>query len=353
MRARKLLRWIAIALGVYVVLVGALLLAESGNEKASIASFGDALWYSAVTLTTVGYGDMYPTTLAGKLIGFTFLVGSVSFLGLLVGEVGAIIHERRERKRMGQNGTGFSDHIVIIGWDPFARSIVQQLLAAEREVAIITSARDDVELIANAFGKKSVFVLFAELNHPEEFVKAGIERSQMVFLNAGNDTDKLIAILNLKKRFENLRYLVTLDNPDLKETFRAAGVTYALSRTEIAAKMVASYIFEPDVAAFSSDLISSTDRAGEYDIHQYLIRSSSPLGGRSYGEIFAQLRGESNVLLLGLSKPGVGDDRTLLKLPPDSTRVEVGDYLIVIADGESERRMVELCGTREGVVRVR
>lgn len=354
MRGRKLLRWIVIALAVYAVLVLALVLAESGNEKASITSFSDAVWYSAVTLTTVGYGDMYPTTLAGKLIGFTFLVSSVSFLGLFVGEVGAIINERRERKRMGQDGTAFSDHIVVIGWDHFARSILQQLLPAEREVAVITGSRDDVELINNAFGRKSVFVLFAELHHPDQFEKAGVDRAQLVFVNYGSDTDKLIAVLNLKKRYGDMRFLVALDNPDLKETFRAAGVTYALSKTEIAAKMIASYIFEPDVAEFSNDLISSTDRAGDYDIHQYIVLGSNPLAGRSYGEVFVKLRSEYNALLLGLSKPGVGgDERRLLKLPPDSTQVEAGDYLIVIADGDAEQKLVELCGTREGTVQGR
>jgi len=353
MRGRKLLRWILLALALYTVLVLALVVAESGSGKASIASFSDAVWYSAVTLTTVGYGDMYPTTLAGKLIGFTFLVSSVSFLGLFVGEVGAIINERRERKRMGQNGTDFSDHIVVIGWDDFARSILQQLLLAEREVAVITNSRDDVELIYNAFGSRSVFVLFTELNHPDQFEKVGIERSQLVFLNNGSDTDKLIAVLNLKKHYGHLRYLVTLDNSDLKETFRAAGVTYALSKTEIAAKLIASYIFEPDVAEFSSDLISSTNSAGDYDIHQYLVLPSNPFAGRSYGEAFAQLRSRCNALLLGLSKPGTGDERNLLKLPPDTVPVDVGDYLIVIADGDAERTLEELCGVREGVIRVR
>lgn len=311
MRYRKFLVWLAVGCMVYAILLAMMVTVEGENDKASIATVPDALWYSAVTLTTVGYGDMYPTTAAGKIIGLCFLVGSVSILGLLVGQIGSIINERRERKRMGYNGTRFNNHIVVVGWDGFARSIITQLLRADREVAVITSSRYDVDLIYQAFGEQSVFVLFAELNDVQQFRLAGVEQSQVLFLNSGSDTDKLITILNLKKHFDGLRYLVTLDNPDLKETFQSAGVTYALARNEIAAKMIASYIFEPDVAAFSNDLISSTDSAGHYDIHQYLVLPSNPYAGQSYGEAFSDLRSRYNTLLLGLSKPGRGEESTL------------------------------------------
>lgn len=336
-------------LAVYLLLVLLVVAAESGNDNASIRSFGDGVWYSLVTLTTVGYGDKFPVTGAGKALGFVFLLGSLGFLGLLVGKINENIQARRERKRMGLDGTDMTGHVVIIGWNDFSRSITRQLLGADREVAIITDKKDDVDLIYEAFPKGGVFVLFAELNNIPLFVKANIQRSEVVFLNTRDDTDKLIAILNLKKAYADLRYLVTLDNPDLKETFQSAGVTYALSKNEIAAKLIASYIFEPDVAAFSNDLMSSTESAGHYDLQQYIVLGANPYASRSYGDAFWDLRKNHGSLLLGLSKNGK-EGRTLLKLPPDDTPIEAGDYLIVITDGVGEKRLAELFGTREGVV---
>jgi voltage-gated potassium channel len=47
--------------------------AESTNPSAHIQSFGDALWWSMVTVTTVGYGDLFPVTVEGRFVG-TFLI---------------------------------------------------------------------------------------------------------------------------------------------------------------------------------------------------------------------------------------------------------------------------------------
>lgn len=68
----------------YFLALGLLVYAESFSPDASILSMKDALWYSIVTLTTVGYGDLSPVTTAGKLIGAVFLLLSTSLLAMLV-----------------------------------------------------------------------------------------------------------------------------------------------------------------------------------------------------------------------------------------------------------------------------
>ena len=72
------------ALAAYVTLVLLLLAAESKNPDASIHSLGDALWFSLVTMTTVGYGDLTPTTPLGRLLGLVFALCSVGILAALV-----------------------------------------------------------------------------------------------------------------------------------------------------------------------------------------------------------------------------------------------------------------------------
>ena len=53
----------------YAAIIVSLLAAESGAPGSSIHSIGDAIWYSIITLTTVGYGDLSPVTPAGRLLG--------------------------------------------------------------------------------------------------------------------------------------------------------------------------------------------------------------------------------------------------------------------------------------------
>ena len=81
-----------------VVVVGAAglgLAAEEGGGG-SIDSFGDALWWAVTTVTTVGYGDMFPVTPAGRGIGAFLMVAGIALFGVLTANVAAFFVEEQQ-----------------------------------------------------------------------------------------------------------------------------------------------------------------------------------------------------------------------------------------------------------------
>lgn len=65
----------------------AMLQAERGHTGASIQTFGNAIWWSITTITTVGYGDLYPVTLTGKLIAIGLMLSGVALLGTITASI--------------------------------------------------------------------------------------------------------------------------------------------------------------------------------------------------------------------------------------------------------------------------
>ncbi|MBO5557018.1 MAG: ion transporter, partial [Oscillospiraceae bacterium] len=102
------------ALVAYGLLLALLLAAESIAPDATIRSVGDAIWYSLVTMTTVGYGDLAPVTPLGRVLGMIFALTSIGILAALVGLVlrllsGQMIPRLRLRMGRGRHWYAFAE----------------------------------------------------------------------------------------------------------------------------------------------------------------------------------------------------------------------------------------------------
>ncbi|MBI3483145.1 MAG: ion transporter [Bacteroidetes bacterium] len=175
-----------------------------------------------------------------------------------------------------------------------------------------------------------------------------IREASIVFVNLNDDTEKLVYIINIKKHFENLNYVVTLDNGNLKSTFMHAGVTYTISKNEISSKLLASYIYEPDVAFFSEELIAYAHEADEYDMKQLLVKPDNIYANTPYNKAFFDLKKDCNVVLIGLVKH-VNGVRKLMKNPEGDVRIETGDYLLMMMDGKGRDKLSKLFHIEEGI----
>ncbi len=91
-----------------VVLVASLAVLDSerGHPDATITSFGDALWWSSTTVTTVGYGDRFPVTDAGRLVAVALMVAGIALLGTVTATFASYLVERvREVEEESQVAT--------------------------------------------------------------------------------------------------------------------------------------------------------------------------------------------------------------------------------------------------------
>ncbi|MGB5113450.1 MAG: potassium channel family protein [Mycobacterium sp.] len=72
----------------------AMLETERSVPDATITNFGNAVWWSITTITTVGYGDMYPVTVTGRVIAVLLMIGGISLIGVITATVASWIVER-------------------------------------------------------------------------------------------------------------------------------------------------------------------------------------------------------------------------------------------------------------------
>lgn len=347
--SRKNLLFYAFGLVIVVVLNLILVQVEKEAEGSSITSFMDSLWYMIVTLTTVGYGDMYPLSPVGKIIGYIYVFSSLGVLGFLFSSISNRIYTMLEEKKLGFRGTDFKEHIVFFGWNDFSKLVAAEIVHTGKDLAILTENKDSVDLIYDQFGKDNLFVLFSDYQNPDALEKLNAEKAAVIFLAIQNDSEALMLVINIKNKYPHAKIVVSLQNSKLKSTFIAAGVTYIIAHNEIASKLVASYIFEPDVADLNTDLISSARKDTDFDIQEYEVLPSNPYLGKTGHEAFHALKDEHDVILMGMSKL-IDGERKLIPNPKKDVRIEKGDYLIVMADGLSKSKLKNTFKVAEGRV---
>ncbi len=328
---------------VYVLAIWGIKVIESCSPNGNIKTIDDAFWYAIVTLTTVGYGDYYPVTGLGRIIGLLVIIGSLGILGFLLGEITVRINKYMEKKKNGHLGTRFENHYVIIGWNPFAKNVATQIVNAGHKVAVVTDQKSDIDTIYDNFDRNSIFVLYTEYSNYEAFEKVNVDKARRLFINFREDTDTLVFVINLRKQFPNVNVVVTCSNPILKETFRNAGITYVVSKNEVAAQIVASYLFEPHVAVYAEDLIVTSIDDDDADIQQYRITEDCELLNTEYMNAFIQMKKDFNAILIGIVK---GNE--ILKNPEGGVVIEEGDYLIIISKGRRKQEIEAFFGLCEG-----
>lgn len=110
----------------------ALLLASSTGiylveTRTVVPGYFEALWWSVVTMTTVGYGDIVPATTGGKVLGLMVMAGGIGLVSTLTGNLASLLVERKAKKRKGLLEVKQSGHVVVLGWNSSVPGLVRGL----------------------------------------------------------------------------------------------------------------------------------------------------------------------------------------------------------------------------------
>lgn len=313
-------------------------------------SFIDAFWYSAVTVTTVGYGDIFPETTAGRIAGLLLFAFSITVFTFLVSTIQREVAARQRQKELGMDGTKFSNHVAICGWSRIAGVALRELLAADRKVAIITRNPEDVPLIRQLGTEKSIFVTVGDSTAEEALERANVLLANTVVAAADDDTENLIVALHIRRLNPGARIVVATKRPELRSTLTATGVTYVASPFELSGRLIASAAFEPEVAQFVEDVTSGADDDDDegYDLQQFTIPATSSLANLTAGQVMGALRQIQGPLLVGVAKAVGNGHYKVFPHPDEQMPVSPSDSLIVLGNPSQNGRVAQMLGVVQG-----
>ena len=130
--------------------------------------------------------------------------------------------------------------------------------------------------------------------------------------------------------------LTPIENVELRASFNYLDIQFIIPKKEIVSKFIASYIFEPNVALLTEDLISTSNTEENLDICENVLTQNHDLIGTQYFDAFVKLKKEEDITLIAISR-----DAQLIKSPKDDLELKEEDVLIYIANGKNKHAIFE------------
>ena len=182
---------------------------------------GTYWWYFVVTAATVGYGDVFPTTTAGRVVGLYVIVGGIVTLTLLFTQLSNALQSVRGKRLRGMVALDLSDHVVLFGYWPGRTERIVAELTADRRVQVALCAWDDVA--ENPIpDEPAVHFVRGDLTNEDVMTRAGVQRARTAVIDVRDDNETLaiavaidhanpdihlVAAMRDLERRENLRYV--------------------------------------------------------------------------------------------------------------------------------------------------
>ena len=119
---------------VFTILMFIIFISEQ-KTNSSINTLFDAIWYTLVTITTVGYGDITPHSILGRSSAMILLLAGVALFGALSGKFASFLFDRQQKKDKGLlKMNKMKNHFLICGWKPNFERILEGILLANPEI---------------------------------------------------------------------------------------------------------------------------------------------------------------------------------------------------------------------------
>jgi voltage-gated potassium channel len=261
---------------------------------------GDGLWWSIVTLATVGYGDTYPITPAGRVLAAALMLVGLGVLGTVTGKIAAALVERGMREERGLGQARLERHLVVFGWKEAGLLAAQPGLTPDAVVLVNQAGQTANDELRRRF--PGLGYVHGDPVDSAVLERAAVARARRVIVLADQSGDR-------SEQEADARTVMTVMNVKnlAPEVYTCADV---LDRTFIEhLRMARCDEVVPSRDHARAILLSASAATGMTGLVERLLTPGAGLAtvaipeafvGRPFVELAAHLRGEQGRLVIGL-----------------------------------------------------
>lgn len=276
-------------------------------QNPGLKNFGQAIWWVLVSITTVGYGDIVPSTGAGQVLGIVLIFTGVALVSMFTATISSIFVAQKLKEDRGLKHIAEKGHIILCGWNHTAEQILKIIFKVTKppQVVMINQLPDDqINDLNLVFKGYPLHFVRGDFAQEEVLNRANLSQARAVMIvpdsssgpSSRSDEKTILTAFSVKAIQPKMKVYAHILDRDNEPYLKKAQVDDYIVSDDFSGVLLGEMITSPGVPQSIQKLI----KGGELG---YLVRENVPeeLIGKTFGEAISFYR-KNNQLPIALVK---------------------------------------------------
>jgi len=280
----------------------------------------DAFYMVMITISTVGFREVVPLSVAGRAVTVGIMVLGVGLAFYTAGAGVEYLLEagtQRWRRRILRQIASLSDHVILCGYGRVGRGTFELLRRRGIDVVVVEVDSGAAERAQ----EDGALVVIGDATHDQALLEAGIERAETVIACVTSDSDNLVIVLSAKALRPDIRVISRASELEWDAKLRRAGADQVVAPPVVGSERLAALASRPSLTGIVD--VSLAQGTVEFFIQEVRVAASSPVAGKTLRD--SGIRERTGASILAMEAAGGMDLE-----PPGPESVLVPDRLVVV-----------------------
>ena len=294
-----------------IILLGAtsIFIADRFYATRGVAGILDAIYWAVVTIATVGYGDVVPSSPLAKVLALVIILSGPALLSLLTASIASMLVEKKIREGEGLETIKDRDHVIICGWNENGEKVVDgillQLKGTKPKIVLVNELdKEDIQSIQVQYKDHDIAFVRGNFVKEEVLARANLPRARAAIvladLSGGRTMDKadertIFGTMAIKSMAAKVRTCAELIYGENREHLARANVDEIIVRGESAGALLATGAVSPGLADSVKSLVNNQDPN-----KLWRVPVPSRFADKTFGELLPYFRDKFQALLVGV-----------------------------------------------------
>jgi voltage-gated potassium channel len=285
----------------------------------------DALYMTFISITTVGYSEVFPLSSSGKLFTIWVIISGLGLFFYIIGAIAQNAFEGNVRRILGRRKMEIlkrmKSHVIVAGFGVMSETVCKLLHQKKVKFVIIENSNERFA----AAEELQYNVIMGDATSEEFLCSAGVRESKTFISLLPSDADNIFTVMAVRELNPDICIISrAMDTANEKRLYKV-GANRVVTPYELSSRRIVNTVLRPNVVDFVDLMIHAPKLS--LSLEEFTVRADSPFAGKVIRE--SGLRENYNIIVIGIKR-----NEEMVFNPSSEHDIQADDILILIGEKE-------------------